>query len=51
MTFEHVIREMEDEEGCVSGLHHTIVRYCADVLGSLRREEMKNIRRRALHKT
>jgi histone-lysine N-methyltransferase SETD3 len=46
-TFEHVIREMEEEEGGVAGPHHTIVRYCADVLGSLRREEMKDIRRKA----
>jgi Rubisco LSMT substrate-binding len=26
-------------------IHHTILRYCADVLGSLRREETKNIKR------
>ena len=46
-TFEQVIRQMEEEEGGVVGPHHTIVRYCADVLGSLRREEMKDIRRKA----
>uniref|UniRef100_A0A7S2VAL0 Rubisco LSMT substrate-binding domain-containing protein n=1 Tax=Entomoneis paludosa TaxID=265537 RepID=A0A7S2VAL0_9STRA len=27
------------------GIHHTILRYCADVLGSLRREEFKNLKR------
>jgi hypothetical protein len=42
--FEHVIRRMEDDE--TGGVHHTILRYCADVLGSLRREEFKNLRRR-----
>lgn len=31
--------------GIASGIHHTIVRYCADVLGSLRREEFKRFRR------
>ena len=43
-SFESVIRHMEDDldEGLQ---HHTIVRYCADVLGSLRREEFKTIRR------
>jgi protein-histidine N-methyltransferase len=40
--YDHIVRRMEDEE---TGLHHTIVRYCADVLGSLRREEFKNMRR------
>jgi len=43
LGFEYVIRRMEDDAD--SGTHHTIVRYCADVLGSLRREEFKNIRR------
>jgi len=42
--FESVIRKMEEDE-TEDGLHHTIVRYCADVLGSLRREELKNLRR------
>jgi len=40
--YEFLVRRMEDEE---TGVHHTIVRYCADVLGSLRREELKNLRR------
>ena len=43
-SFNSVIRKMEDDEGA-DALHHTIVRYCADVLGSLRREELKNLRR------
>lgn len=44
--FEQVTREMEEEEGVgSSSLHHTIVRYCCDVLGSLRREQMNLIRR------
>jgi len=42
--FDSVIRKMEEDES-EDGLHHTIVRYCADVLGSLRREELKNLRR------
>jgi len=42
--FDATIRQMErDEDG---GVHHTILRFCADVLGSLRREELKNLRRR-----
>lgn len=40
--YDHIVRRMEEEETLV---HHTIVRYCADVLGSLRREELKNLRR------
>jgi hypothetical protein len=44
-SFETVIQRMEEDEGSVGGLHHTIVRYCADVLGSLRREELKSVRR------
>ena len=45
--FDYVIRAMEDEEssGGDDALHHTIVRYCADVLDSLRREELKIMRR------
>ena len=42
--FERTIARMEDELD--NGVHHTIVRYCADVLGSLRREELKLARRR-----
>lgn len=41
--FEYVIRRMEEDLD--NGVHHTILRYCADVLGSLRREEFKSIRR------
>jgi hypothetical protein len=41
--FDYVVRRMEEEMD--SGVHHTIVRYCVDVLGSLRREEFKNLRR------
>lgn len=40
--YESFIRQMEEDE---DGVHHTIVRYCADVLGSLRREEFKSLRR------
>ena len=45
-TFDEAIRQMEQDEGD-GGLHLTIVRYCADVLGSLRREEIKKLRRQA----
>eukprot|EP00980_Cylindrotheca_fusiformis_P009942 scaffold2196_cov99-Cylindrotheca_fusiformis.AAC.5 len=40
--FDYIIRRMEEDE---DGVHHTVLRYCADVLGSLRREEFKNLRR------
>jgi len=42
--FDSVIRKMEEDDS-EDGLHHTIIRYCSDVLGSLRREELKNVRR------
>ena len=41
-SFDATIRQMEHDDE----LHHTILRFCADVLGSLRREEFKNLRRR-----
>jgi len=41
-SFDATIRQMEHDDE----LHHTIVRFCADVLGSLRREEFKHLRRR-----
>lgn len=40
-NFDYVIRQLEEDDN----VHHTIVRYCSDVLGSLRREEMKAIQR------
>eukprot|EP00978_Attheya_sp_CCMP212_P010362 scaffold25095_cov51-Attheya_sp.AAC.1 len=45
--FDQLVREMEDDEAMdgQSARHHTIVRYCADVLGNLRREEIKNLRK------
>jgi hypothetical protein len=45
--FDQLIREMEDDEAMdgQSARHHTIVRYCADVLGNVRREEVKNLRK------
>lgn len=47
VSFDYLIREMEEDEGeCGGRLHHTIVRYCADVLGSMRREELKVLRRK-----
>lgn len=42
--YESIIRRMEEEDDD-DGVHHTIVRYCSDVLGSLRREELKSLRR------
>jgi hypothetical protein len=44
-SFDYMIQRMEDDAESRDIGHHTIVRYCADVLGSLRREEFKNIRR------
>ncbi|GKY90357.1 hypothetical protein MPSEU_000009700 [Mayamaea pseudoterrestris] len=43
-SFESVIRQMEEDVD-LGSQHHTILRHCADVLGSLRREEFKSIRR------
>jgi hypothetical protein len=40
--YDYIVRRMEEDE---TNVHHTITRYCADVLGSLRREELKNLRR------
>ena len=43
--FDYITRAMEEDEGIGSnGLHHTIVRYCCDVLGALRREALKTSR-------
>jgi histone-lysine N-methyltransferase SETD3 len=42
-SFDAIIRQLEENEDI--SYHHTIVRYCADVLGSLRREEFKYIHR------
>ena len=39
-SFEQAIRRLERDES----VHHTILRYCADVLGSLRRDEFKSRR-------
>lgn len=45
-SFDLVIRRIEEDYDDEGAVHHTIVRYCADVLGSLRREEFRNLRRR-----
>lgn len=47
LSFEQVVRQMEDDDN----FHHTIVRYCVDVLGSLQREELKERRRKALNQS
>lgn len=47
--FESVTRAMEDDEDSVNEIHHTIVRYCTDVLGIIRREELKKVRRSHRH--
>ena len=39
LGFEYVIQAMEDDDDCAA----TIVRYCADVLGAVRREELNRI--------
>lgn len=55
-SFDNMIRRMEEDcddaasayVGSGAGpvpIHHTILRYCSDVLGSLRREEFKNMKR------
>jgi Rubisco LSMT substrate-binding len=45
VSFEYLVGEMEEDDA-LDGLHHTIVRYCADVLGSMRREELKALKRK-----
>jgi hypothetical protein len=53
--YEHLIRSMEEANDNSNGdskggaVHCTLLRYCADVLGSLRREELKNVRRQRGH--
>ncbi len=42
-TFEDIIHLMDEPEGGGSnGMHHTIVRYCCDVLGALRKDALRN---------
>ena len=40
LGFERVIRAMEDDDDC----HTTILRYCSDVLGAVRRDELSRLR-------
>jgi histone-lysine N-methyltransferase SETD3 len=40
LGFEYVIQAMEDDDDC----HFTVLRYCSDVLGAVRRDELANIR-------
>jgi hypothetical protein len=50
LPFDTIIRQLEGDDGAhQEEVHHTIQRYCSDVLGSLRREEFKNVRRRLMH--
>jgi Rubisco LSMT substrate-binding/SET domain len=46
VSFDAMIRHLEETGDEDDGVHHTILRYCADTLGSLRREEFKNLRRK-----
>jgi len=44
--FEDIIHAMEEGEGDgPTELHHTIVRYCGDVLGALRKEALKHTKK------
>jgi len=44
--FDYITRAMEDDDGVgPNTLHHTIIRYCCDVLGALRKEALNNVRR------
>ena len=43
--FDALTRAMEEDEDNEDEIHHTIVRYCTDVLGAIRREELKKVRR------
>lgn len=43
---ELIARMMEENEGLSrNGLHHTIVRYCCDVLGPIWKEALKNTKK------
>jgi hypothetical protein len=50
-SFEMVIRRMEEDMNIEDDgdenhdVHHTILRYCVDVLGSLRQEEFRHLRK------
>ena len=39
LGYEHVVRDMEEDDDC----HSTILRYCTDVLGAVRREEFNRL--------
>ena len=39
LGFDYVIQTMEDDDRC----HNTILRYCSDVLGAIRRDELNQI--------
>lgn len=44
--FDYITRAMDEDEGVgPNSLHHTIVRYCCDVLGALRKEALNSVRR------
>ena len=43
--FDALTRAMEEDEDSEDEIHHMIVRYCTDVLGAIRREELKKVRR------
>lgn len=45
LGYEHVIQAMEDDDDC----HATILRYCSDVLGAVRRDELSRIGTEALN--
>ena len=44
LGFDYVIQTMEDDDRC----HNTILRYCSDVLGAIRRDELNQISAEAL---
>jgi hypothetical protein len=39
LGYDYVVRAMEEDDDC----HSTILRYCTDVLGAVRREEFNRI--------
>jgi hypothetical protein len=39
LGFDYVIQAMEEDDEC----HNTILRYCSDVLGAVRRDELNQI--------
>ena len=45
LGYDYVIQAMEDDDDC----HTTILRYCSDVLGAVRRDELMRAANSVIH--